>query len=164
MLVPLYRDRTDAKVLTEKAKNFIGLPSLLVIEVSLLLVILIYLLVCLIYLLILICLLGDSKLCSKCKRIFEDIFNRTKDISKSLRWVVCLSQWFITLPVRPGKYEYFPLFCQPWRLRQRSVICLFQVCISIYFRGGQYVPQVSILFISNNWFLCKNVFTDLVVY
>jgi hypothetical protein len=27
------------------------------------------------------------------------------------------------------------------------------------FRGGQYVPQVSMLFINNNWFLCKNVST-----
>ena len=33
-----------------------------------------------------------------------------------------------------------------------------------YFRGGQYVPQVSMLFISNNWFLCKNVSTDLVMF
>ena len=45
----------------------------------------IYFLVCLIYLLFFICLLGDSKKHSKCKRNFEDIFNRTKDISKSLR-------------------------------------------------------------------------------
>ena len=55
---------------------------------------------CLIYLLISICLLGDSKYHSKCKRNFEDIFNRTKDISKSPRWViqhVHLSQWFIML-------------------------------------------------------------------
>ena len=29
--------------------------------------------------------LGDSKEHSKCKRNFEDIFNRAKDISKSLR-------------------------------------------------------------------------------
>jgi hypothetical protein len=50
----------------------------------------IYFLVCLIYLLFFICLLGDSKKHSKCKRNFEDIFNRTKDISKSLRWVICL--------------------------------------------------------------------------
>jgi hypothetical protein len=32
---------------------------------------------------------------TKCKRNFENIFHRTKDISKSLRWVICLSQWFI---------------------------------------------------------------------
>jgi hypothetical protein len=49
----------------------------------------IYLLVCLIYLLILICLFGDSKQHSKCKRIFNDVFNRAKDISKSPRWVIC---------------------------------------------------------------------------
>ena len=49
--------------------------------------ILIHLLVCLIYLLILICLLGDSTgmYHSKCKRNFEDIFNRAKNISKSPR-------------------------------------------------------------------------------
>jgi hypothetical protein len=46
----------------------------------------IYLLVCLIYILILICLFGDSKQHSKCKRIFNDVFNRAKDISKSPRW------------------------------------------------------------------------------
>ena len=67
------------------------------IDVSLFLVILIYLLVCLIYLLFLICLLGDSKKHSKCKRNFEDIFNRTKDISNSPRWVIRLSLWFIRL-------------------------------------------------------------------
>ena len=67
------------------------------IDVSLFLVILIYLLVCLIYLLILICLVGDSKLHSKCNRNFENIFNRTKDISKPPRWVKYLSRWFITL-------------------------------------------------------------------
>ena len=49
----------------------------------------IYLLVCLIYILILICLFGDSKQHSKCKRIFNDVFNRAKDISKSPRWVIC---------------------------------------------------------------------------
>jgi hypothetical protein len=37
------------------------------------------------YLLIFICFLGDSKQHSKCKRNFEDIFNRTKDLSKSPR-------------------------------------------------------------------------------
>jgi hypothetical protein len=79
-------------------------------------VILTYLFICLIYLLILICHLDDSD--TKCKRYFENIFNRTKDISKSprwwyvyhsdlswyvsectvsvsLRWVIHLSQWFI---------------------------------------------------------------------
>ena len=69
-----------------------------VIEVSLFLVILIHLLVCLIYLLILICLLGDSMYHSKCKRNFEDIYNRAKDISKSPRWAIRLSQWFIYFP------------------------------------------------------------------
>ena len=29
--------------------------------------------------------------------IFSDIFSRTKDIFKSPRWVIHLSQWFITL-------------------------------------------------------------------
>jgi hypothetical protein len=32
---------------------------------------------------------------TKYKRNFEDILNRTKDISVSLTWVICLSQWFI---------------------------------------------------------------------
>ena len=45
----------------------------------------------------LICLLGDSNQHSKCKRNFEDISNSTKDILKWPRWVIRLSQWFITL-------------------------------------------------------------------
>jgi hypothetical protein len=38
-----------------------------------------------------------SKKHYKCKRNFEDIFNRTKDISNSPRWVIRLSLWFIRL-------------------------------------------------------------------
>ena len=67
--------------------------------IQLFLVILIYLLVCLSYLHILICILGNSKKHSKCKRNFKDIFNRTNYtcIFKSPRWVIGLSRWFIIL-------------------------------------------------------------------
>ena len=59
-----------------------------------------YLLACLIYLLILICLLGDSNIFNEKEilRIYIYIymlhcfyvFNKTKGISKSTRWVICL--------------------------------------------------------------------------
>ena len=56
-----------------------------VIDVSLLLMIQIYLLFCLIYLLILICLLGDSKQHSKCKRNFNTLqTKRYIQITKNL--------------------------------------------------------------------------------
>jgi hypothetical protein len=47
------------------------------------------------------------------------------------------------------------------RHRQESVFSKFAY---FFFRGGQYVPQVSMLLISNNWLLCKNVSTDLVMF
>ena len=77
------------------------------IEVSPFLVILIYLLFCLIYLLTFLYILDDSKLHSKHKN-FEDILNRTKDISVSLRWVIRLSQWFIMVCILTVLYIRFP--------------------------------------------------------
>ena len=96
-------------------------------------VILIYLLVCLICLLILICILGYSKYQSycNCKRNFEDIFNRTKDIhdvSKSPRWVIYLSQWLITLCLW--------LYCIPLR------IILLEIMLT---KSGSVNKYISVL-------------------
>ena len=65
--------------------------------------ILIYFLLCLIYLPTFLCILADSKKHTKYKRNFEDILNRTKDIS--------VSQWFITLCLCTVHLRYDVINC-----------------------------------------------------
>ena len=78
-IVPVYNAHTSYQI-----KN-LGK----ILNTVLFLMILIYFLLCLIYLPTFLCILADSKKHTKYKRNFEDILNRTKDIS--------VSQWFITL-------------------------------------------------------------------
>ena len=59
----------------------------------------IYLLFCLIYLQDFFCIQSITCYHLKCIRKLLNRLNREKDISVSLRWVLFLSQWFITLCV-----------------------------------------------------------------
>ena len=81
------------------------------VSVSLFLVILIYLFNLHLYLLILICLLGDSKYHFKCKRNFENILNRTKNISNHQdEWYVYHSDlsWYVSdCTVKQNKHIFF---------------------------------------------------------
>ena len=69
------------------------------IDVSLFLVILIYLLIYLIYLLVLICPLGDSLSNTLNVKDILKIYLIEQKIypNQQAEWVICLSQWFITL-------------------------------------------------------------------